>query len=70
MLRHNVRKMEEEDWALSPLFLRLIGKSARATEVEMLIQEHLSARAMRKARRLDKATRRGQQVGLDFNAAA
>ena len=61
--------MESQDWALSPPFLHQLGKVQRAFEVQALIEEHLHSRARRKARRLDRATRKAEAEAMARESA-
>ena len=70
VLRDNLRWMVDEDWALSPMFYRLLGMDSRAAEVQTLINDHLEARAAKKARRIERATRKAEAEAATATGAA
>ena len=51
----NLSWMISEDWAVSPMFLRLSDCPTKAAEVQKIIDEHLVMRSQRKARRIERA---------------
>lgn len=58
-LRGNLERMRSSEMALSPTFLRLLGQTAEAAEVETAIEEKMEVQAARKRRREQQ-----QQVAL------
>ena len=70
VLMENLRLMEAEDWALSPSFLRLMGKHNRAAEVEQAMEQHLQLRSSRKARKMQQAKAPAADQGAHSSSAA
>ena len=55
VLRANLRWMVEEDWAVSPTFLRLLGMEERAQEVQAALEVWEGRKRKRKTARLAAA---------------
>ena len=53
-LRENLKTMILKDWPLSPTFLKLLGESTKAAEVEEALEEYATSMAARKRRRMEK----------------
>ena len=61
VLRVNLQTMIDDDWAVSPMFLRLMGHHQRAADVQTNIEDHLRSRSERKVRKIERAAKAEQK---------
>ena len=54
LCQYSLTPMYQEDWAISPLFLRLIGETDKADEVQAALEAALHQRGVMKSRRQER----------------